>query len=286
MQCLKAQQGISVLDGLVVVLAPAILENSDDFTDSLLALMTQSSLAKVRWMVLELGDTVAKRLSRAKPGAVMLARCEVDPGIYRREHLAAMAAAASAPQGASSMQLAGGAGPKGVLAPDDREAAQRAALAPELLERELGPLAVLTGPSGITIRQDILNAALAMQEADPARAVALQAKAVLACAAIPRLASTLHLTLGTYQLEAGDAAAARHTFQEVAALSEGAGSSTSPASRSWPGALRWRPACRVPTSAKPSLTTRGRRARAVDTRAPPGSGELPHGGPTRRAHRR
>ena len=60
LQALTAQQNEPLLEGLVVVLAPSILEDSGSFTASLLALLQQKSLAEVRWIVLELGDDVAR----------------------------------------------------------------------------------------------------------------------------------------------------------------------------------------------------------------------------------
>ncbi len=220
LRCLKAQHGVSPLRGIVVVLAPAIVEHSDAFVASLLALGAEKALADVRWIVLELGDTLAKGLSRARPEAVLLARCEVDQLVYRREHLAAMAAAASAPANASAAQLSGGAGPKGVLSPDQREAARRSAIDSAALEKEVGAGSALAGASGLAIRHDILAAAVAIQEGDVTRAVKLQGNAVRACATLPRLACLLELTLATYLLQSGDTAAARTTFPIVAARSE------------------------------------------------------------------
>ena len=147
----------------------------------------------------------------------------MDPLTYRREHLAALAAAASAPPGTSSMQLSGGAGPKGVLAPDEREAARLASLHPEVVEKELGASSALAGASGVAIRHEILAAAVAMQEGDTASAVKLQASAVRACAGVPRLAHVLELILGTYRLQAGDELGARKTFQAVATRCEQSG---------------------------------------------------------------
>ena len=220
LQCLKAQRDVSALRGIVVLLAPAILEDSEAFVASLLALGAQKALADVRWIVLELGDSVAKGLSRGRPDAVLLARCEVDPLVYRREHLAAMASAANAPAGASSAQLSGGAGPKGVVAPCQRETAARGAIAPALLEKEMGAGHALAGAPGLALRHDILAAAVAMQEGDARRAVKLQTSAVRACATLPRLACLLELTLATYLLQSGDTGSAHTTFQMVATRSE------------------------------------------------------------------
>lgn len=218
-QCLAAQRSAKELHGLVVVLAPGVVEESAALVTSIVALTKEPDFADVRFIVLELGDTLAPGIEKALGSeAVLRARCEVDPEVYRREHLAAMAAAASAPVGAAPEQLAGGAAPKGVVPPDQMTGGPT--LDPKLLEKELGAAAALMGAAGVALRQDILGAAVAVQEGKGARAIELQTKAVRACAGLPRLSCLLELILATYHLSAKNNAAATKTFEGVAARAE------------------------------------------------------------------
>ena len=226
-QCVEAQKGISELDGLVVVLAPTILEQPQTFADSVLALVR--SLPKVRFVVIELGDELAKPFTKALGDAAMTNDCAVDPAVYRKEMTDQLAASAAAPVGASPEVAVGGAGPKNVIAPPRfGKPARDAAFTPEeqaILTKELGPSAALLGPNGALLRQRVLGAALAMQERQFAKAISLQSQAAKQCfdVGLVKFGFIMEVTAAGYLLHAGDGARSRAAFDSAAKRAEKAG---------------------------------------------------------------
>jgi hypothetical protein len=228
-QCLEAQHGIPELDGLMVVLAPTVLEQPQAFADSVLALVRAPALSNVRYVVIEMGDALAKPFSDALADAAMTSECAVDPAAYRQEMSDALAASAAAPVGASPEVAAGGAGPKDVIAPPRFGKPPRdAAFTPEqeaTLAKELGPAVALLGASGALLRQRVAGAALAMQERRFAAAIALQSEAATQClqAGLVQFACILEVALAAYFLHAEDRARSRATFESAAQRAEAAG---------------------------------------------------------------
>jgi hypothetical protein len=225
-QCLAAQQSVPILEGLVVVLAPTALAGPMAFAEEILSLLRAPSLRGVRFVVVEVGRESVGTLADVLREQAMFVECAVDPADYRREQAEILAACAAAPPGASPEVSTGGAGPKGVVAPPRHGKPPRdAALSPaatELLTEELGPAASLIGAVGALLRQRILGAALAMQEGEAGRAVALQAEACTQCldAGLVRFGCILELILGGYLLHAGDPARAQLAFETAAARAE------------------------------------------------------------------
>ena len=218
-QCLAAQASVPELAGLVVVLAPGVLEDAEALVIALLRLMSVDSLASVRFIVLELGSSAVPFLMRAFGSqAVMASTCIADAGEpedpasapAKRDQRALLAAAARAPVGASPEVRAGYAGAKDVVAPTRAGQPPRdAPLAPEVQEqlaRDLGPETALAGPLGAEVKRDILGAALAMQEQRYPDAIRMQAGACERClgAGMAKLGAVLAITLATYRLHAGD----------------------------------------------------------------------------------
>lgn len=221
-QCLKAQRDAAVLQGIVVVLAPGVVEDSAGMVASIVALTRDRELTHVRFIVLELGYSLANGLEAALGAGLLRSRCEVSPDAYRHEHLEAMKAAAHAPVGAAPEQLAGFASPKDVVPPDLREVVRTTPLDPEILAKATGDAAPTMGPSNLALRQTILNAAVAAQGGDAARAVELQEKAARSASGLPHIAFILELILATYQMQAQRPTAARKTLENVAKRAESA----------------------------------------------------------------
>jgi tetratricopeptide (TPR) repeat protein len=226
---IERHKALPELDGLMAVLAPTVLEQPRAFAESVLALVRAPALRNVRFVVIEIGDALAKPLVEALGDAAMTNECAVDPMQYRREASEALAASAAAPVGASPEVAAGGAGPKDVIAPPRFGKPPRdAAFSPEqeaLLASELGPAVALLGASGALLRQRIAGAALALQELRFGAAIALQGEACTQCleAGLVRFACILEVTLAAYLLHAGDPARSRGAFEKAAARAEAAG---------------------------------------------------------------
>jgi hypothetical protein len=225
-QCLDAQRDVPEVDGLVVVLAPAVLERPTAFAESVLSLVQGPSLARVRFIVVEVGDEVAVPVSSKLGDAAMCVACRVDPAHHRREQSEALAASAAAPLGASPEVSAGRAGPKDVIAPPRHGKPPRdAAVSPEaqeLLSKELGPAVALLGASGARLRHRLSAAALALQERRFGEAIALQSEACKQCleAGLSRLGCVLEITLATYLFHAGDVSRSRSAFETAASRAE------------------------------------------------------------------
>jgi hypothetical protein len=221
-QCLDAQRHVPELTGLVLILAPTVLEGRSAFADGIRALLRIPSLGSVRVVVVEPADGPAKPLFADLGEAAMHVEAIVDPAIHREEQLALLAAAAAAKTGATPEVSAGYAGPKDVTAPPRAGKPPRdAPLPPEtqtLLDKELGSMAALLGASGALLRQRVLGAALAIQEQRFGDAIRLQTEAHGQCAraGLTRIACVLQMTLAAYLLHAGERKRARTAFEASA----------------------------------------------------------------------
>jgi tetratricopeptide (TPR) repeat protein len=226
-QALVAQKTVPELEGLVLVLAPALLEKPKQFVSELQMLLDLAALRRVRAIVLECGDSAADALVAAFGPSAMSVRCVAGdgrggPAKEGSTMQAQLAAAAAAPPGASPEMLAGFAGPKDVVAPTRHGQPPRDAPASlevqELLARELGPEVALVGAAGRALQTRVFAAAAAMQRQRFADAIRLQTAARDQCLAMGmvRLGCILEITLGTYLLHAGDAPRARETLEASA----------------------------------------------------------------------
>jgi len=228
-RCLEAQREVAVLDGLVVVLAPSVLEKAKDFAKDILSFVQTPSLERVRYIVVELGSELLRPLESALGEAMMSTTCVVDAARYSQEQDAALAAAAAAPVGAAPEVSAGAAGAKDVVTPARHGKPPREkALSPEeseQLTKDMGPEAALLGEGGARLRQRVLGAALAVKEQHFDKAITLQNEAIQQCtdAGLMQHAYILELTLATYLLHAGDKKQSRATFESVVSRSEVAG---------------------------------------------------------------
>lgn len=220
---LEAHAKTPLLEGATLVLAPATLEEPAAFVHNVVALARVPALAKVRFVVVELGDACRDPLREAFPEGFLASVCVVDPVARRDEAKRKLAAGAGAPAGASPHVAAGFAGPKDIVAPPRfGKPAWGAALSAEAmtaLEQEIGPQAALAGPTGAELRRTIKIAALAAQEQRWVHAVAVQNMAIGLCenAQLLDLACVLETAQGGYLLQAGLPARARKTFEDASA---------------------------------------------------------------------
>jgi tetratricopeptide (TPR) repeat protein len=227
-QCLEAQRDVAELDGLVVVLAPSVLEKAKAFVKDIELLLQTPSLAPVRYIVVEVGKELALPLEKSFGKAVMCTECIVDPRQSSQEQNAMLAAAAVAPKGASPEASAGFAAPNEdmVAPPCCGKPARGSALSAEqkeLLTKETGPSTALGGEAGELVRQRVAGAALAAREGRYRDAIALQNEALEPCREDVQYACILELILAAYQFSAGDRDEARETFADVVSRSEAAG---------------------------------------------------------------
>jgi tetratricopeptide (TPR) repeat protein len=231
-RCLYAQREVNELDGLVVVLAPTLLEEPKAFTEAVLALLrapAPSPLTHVRFVVASVRAEDAEPFVAALGDAAMTVRCVVDPKTVRREQAETLSAAVTAGVDEGPEARMGGAGPSGVTVPACSGKPKRdAVLDPDqqaVVANTLGAAATLLGAPGALLRQRILGAALAVQEQRFEDAVALQTAAHTQCveANMVHLACIVEVTLAAYLLHAGDPARARVAFENAALRASDAG---------------------------------------------------------------
>ena len=222
-KALAAHAKLVVLDGALVALAPGVLEEPAAFVRDIVAIAKVPGLARVRFIVIELGDDCREPLQKAFEDAFFFNVCVVDPAARREEAKRQLGAGAAAPAGASPEVAAGFAGPRDVVAPPRYgKPAWGAALTPEakaILEKELGPPAALAGPMGAELRRAIKGAAFAAQEERWPDTAKLQLEAIALCtkAGLNDLSCVLEISLGGYLLHAGLQPRSRATFEAAAA---------------------------------------------------------------------
>ncbi|WP_394834566.1 hypothetical protein LVJ94_49535 [Pendulispora rubella] len=221
-QCLYVHSMVPELGGLVLVLAPGVLEAPNDFAVALLELLRVQAFAQVRIVVIELGHTLADPLMRPLGEAGLSATCLVDKDARRREYAAQLAAMAQAPAAASAEVQSGFAGPKDVCAPPRHGKPPRdAELPPEVaqaLAEAAGPMAGLAGAAGRVLKQRIVGAAFAMQEQRYPDAIRLQTEACTQCIelGLVNIACVLEVSLAVYIFQAGARARAITAFESAA----------------------------------------------------------------------
>ena len=171
------------LEGVVLVLAPTAVEA--DVTRELCELIAQPSLTRVRWVFVDTTPNASLKAITTPFGELALAvDARVDPDEARAEMAARIAQMKSAPEGASTAQLVGGAGPR--IAPPPRRnaaspqshAASGASNAASSALAEVG-LAALKRPETLRELQiALLEAATATSRGDLEVAIAAHGRAV------------------------------------------------------------------------------------------------------------
>ena len=212
------------LNGAVVVLAPAQIEDAALFHQELSALVAAPQLAHVRWIVVEADGAAARELVVALGPRALDCDCLVDEAQQQRDLAAGGAAAVSDPPLVLPIELgwrAPGAMPD-VAAPPRRDRG-RLPTDDELRAAGLSPKFVKGG--GEQLKKLILGAALAMRQSRHPDAVALQARAAALCAEMemPR-EQVLNVTiLGGYLLAAAQRPHAREAYTKARDLAAAGG---------------------------------------------------------------
>lgn len=211
------------LRGLVVVLAPAGVEDPAHLEHELLWLVNMPALGEVRFVVVDLG---APSIGGGGLGdAHARVECRVDELEARRELRASIEAAESAVPGAPGPARTGAAWPRGVAPPSRRPrtplgAEQRAALA-----ASLGVPGGLLDPGLAALRPMLLRGALSLREGDAMAAVEQQRRAVAHAQGLglERESLVMELVLVTYMLQAGHAREAEELCLSIARRAEAGG---------------------------------------------------------------
>lgn len=189
------------LDGLVFVLAPAIVAGIEDLDADLLALFARPEFESCRIvLVLDVDDGLPRRTLEGLGKASIVCTCVTDPDQKHRDLQALVGGNGAA------VPAAAGAGPAGVTpprrpnAPPDPDPAVRDAA---LREAGIDPAYLEHAPA---LRNLILGAALEMGEGRNADGIRMQAEAVRLSQQVgmPQMAVISQITLASYLSAAGD----------------------------------------------------------------------------------
>lgn len=181
------------LAGLVIVLAPSVVQQAERLESDLTALMGDPALQKCRWvLVIDLDVTPPQTLIDALgPQRALVTRCRIDPAQQSRD-LSAMLG--------GDPQRFGTAFPVGVTPPrrvDDPPPLPKAQRDAALRQSGVNPALVERGPE---IRAKALGAAIAMKEGRGPEAIEQQRQARDLCASVdrPELQVIMQITLASY----------------------------------------------------------------------------------------
>jgi len=214
------------LKGLVVVLSPVWVRDAKQWHDDVAALVERPELQRVRWVIVDLDESICASLAGKLEDAALLVNATLDVAEAQREIDAMTAASASAPQGAEGMRVVGMAGPdepppKRKMRPPGLTGEEAQAVAkekglPEVMLR-IGPMSYLRGL--------VLNAARAMSKGEASRAVAIMRDARRFCreSGLTRLVPMMGLMMGGYAMQARAPLTAAVLFREARADAESAG---------------------------------------------------------------
>ena len=165
------------LEGVVLVLAPTSVEA--DVSHELRDLIAQPSLARVRWVFVDTTLDASLRTITAPLGELALTvDARVDADEARAEMAARVAQMKSAPAGASSAQLVGGAGPR--VAPPPRRNAPPASVNASPNTSPMAELGLATLANPETLRElqiALLEAATATSGGDLEAAIVAHGRA-------------------------------------------------------------------------------------------------------------
>lgn len=181
------------LAGLVIVLAPSIVQHAERLESDLTALMGDPALQKHRWvLVIDLDVAPPQTLIDALgPQRALVTRCRIDPAQQSRD-LSAMLG--------GDPQRFGTAFPVGVTPPrrvDDPPPLPKEQRDAALRQSGVNPLLVERGPE---IRAKALGASIAMKEGRGPEAIEQQRQARDLCASVdrPELQVIMQITLASY----------------------------------------------------------------------------------------
>lgn len=204
--------------GLVVVFAPVWIRDPEQWQSDLRAIMRDGAWRNARFVVVESDSSHTRPIADELGSKVESVNAKPDLDELGREGDARLELMKSAPVGASSAQLVGGAGPD--VAPPIRINA-----APQPSEEQLREHAEKAGVSPVVLdakamqelRVDLLAAASAMRNRDTATAVQHQRAAFEFCDrnGLPREAIINELILGGFSLQGGGRNSALAIFRDA-----------------------------------------------------------------------
>ncbi|KYF57787.1 hypothetical protein BE04_39515, partial [Sorangium cellulosum] len=193
-------------DGLVVVLAPTIVDDPATWAAAVDGLVRTHSSRRIRFVTLHVESSPLRGIVERLGGAACATNCALDHRALARELDLRLALMAGAPASAPGPARAGCAWPRAVQPPHRRNAPSP----PE-------PDARMAAASALPAH--VLRGAKAMRDGDVKAAVESQVAARDAAlhAEQPRIAAIMELVLGAYLVSAGDRATARRVYAQAIA---------------------------------------------------------------------
>ncbi|HYD39891.1 MAG TPA: hypothetical protein VEB43_03600 [Anaeromyxobacter sp.] len=198
--------------GLVLVLAPAAVDDARAFEAELEVLLQAPELVRCRLVLLVVDVDPPKRLLAALDGRALASECLVDPAAFERDVEAL----------ASGGARGGFAGPSGVARPrrvDDPPELPKDVLDEELRKAGIDPRYVEEAPR---LRDLVLGAALAMKQGRGEDAVRMQREACAVAGAIDlhQIKVICQIALASYLSGLGRAADAVRELEDAAAYAK------------------------------------------------------------------
>ena len=194
------------LDGLLVVLAPAWVNDAQSWRAALGSLLPRAELARARFVVVDPEDGPARTVAEQLGNHAEMADGRIDDGAAKQAMTAMVAAMASAPPGADASRAAGLAGPRELPPPRIKAPAP---LTPERRAQVMAeaglPEAYAVPETMQRIRLAVMQAAAAMGNGQAAEAVRLQrdARDLAVTAGLVREPVLFEVMMGTYALQGG-----------------------------------------------------------------------------------
>jgi hypothetical protein len=211
------------LEGLLVVLAPAWVNDATLWRATLGPMLARPELAAARFVVIDPEDGPARALAEQLGPRAEIADGRIDASAARQAMAVMVAAMASAPAGADPARAAGLAGPREAPPPRINRPPP---LTPEQRERamaDVGLAAAYAQPDLMQkIRVAIMQAADAMGDGRAAEAVRLQrdARDLAVRAGLAREPVLFEIMMGAYALQGGAAPQALTAFDSAARHAE------------------------------------------------------------------
>ncbi|MDX2022036.1 MAG: hypothetical protein SF187_17495 [Deltaproteobacteria bacterium] len=212
---------------LFIVFAPIAIEDAPRLAQEVAAMVAHKSLASCRWVVATVGPSGLEPVVVAAGKAAALVRVLNDDQADAAGMKAAVAAMATAPIGAPSIQFAGGVGPRVAPPPRPNAAAKPAegsAAAATLAPADVSP-AMADAVAMQDVRIAVMEAALAAGDKNFAKAIESQRRARTTTLRLGMVSetATLDLMLGSYALMAGQPKMGLEVFVDVEQRAQAAG---------------------------------------------------------------
>ena len=198
-QCIHAPLG-----GLIVVLSPFWVRDEARWLDDVKALSQWPTLARVRWVVVDLDEPICKPIADEFGTLGLVVDARVTDSVLVEDMATLTALAESAPDGAMGMRLAGCAGPD--VAPPPRKDRPKPLTEEEaraMADKHNVPAESLLVKPMQQLRKLVLGAGTAMAHGDPARAVGSmrEARDTTHRIGLERVSILMTLMMGGYALQ-------------------------------------------------------------------------------------